>query len=297
VPGPAQIDLSEPLMNPVPHTTVRHLLDSYSVLLLDAYGVLNCGDEVLPGARELLSHLHENGRQYWVLTNDGSRLPDTASRRLLGLGLAIPPERIITSAALIAPYFAQHGLAGAHCVVLGTEDSHRAVRDAGGLVVAADTCQRADVLVICDEGGYPFLPTLNAALNLVFRTIDDLGAPPVLLQANPDFLFPRAGGRFGFTAGSIAMLLEQAIALRYPDLDEVRCDRLGKPFPAIFEEAHRRSTTMSMLMIGDQLDTDILGAVSFGIDAALVASGLHRPGQLHANAVARPTFLLSSLWP
>jgi len=276
---------------------MRHLLDTYPVLLLDAYGVLVSGDEVLAGASELISYLEQHQHPYWVLTNDGSRLPETMATRLHRLGLPIAAHRIITSLSLITPYFTQHNLRGSRCVVLGTEDSRKAVCDAGGVVVEAQERSSVDLVAICDERGYPFVDTLNAVVSLMFRAIDQLGTPPRLVQPNPDYLYPTSGGGFGFTAGAITQLLETAVTRRYPDLGGMQIDQLGKPYHAIFEEVLQRSQTMHMVMIGDQLDTDIQGANEFGIDAALVTSGLHHPGQLGSPSAITPTYQLASLWP
>jgi ribonucleotide monophosphatase NagD (HAD superfamily) len=46
-------------------------------------------------------------------------------------------------------------------------------------------------------------------------------------------------------------------------------------------------------MLGDQLATDILGAKRFGIDAALVQTGLAREFQVDAKIV--PDYILPSL--
>jgi ribonucleotide monophosphatase NagD (HAD superfamily) len=69
---------------------------------------------------------------------------------------------------------------------------------------------------------------------------------------------------------------------------------LGKPHPAIFEEAVRRAGTRHMVMIGDRLETDIRGANDFGIASALVTAG----GAVAASVPShgpQPTCLLSSI--
>ena len=65
-------------------------------------------------------------------------------------------------------------------------------------------------------------------------------------------------------------------------------------FAGMFEEAAERAGTRKLVMVGDQLATDIRGARQFGIDSALVLSGLTRPGTEIVPEEA-PTFVLEDL--
>jgi ribonucleotide monophosphatase NagD (HAD superfamily) len=87
-------------------------------------------------------------------------------------------------------------------------------------------------------------------------------------------------------------MFEEALAARYPRRDDLRFVRLGKPHPAIFEEALRRSGTRDMVMLGDQLETDIRGARDFGLDSALVEGGVTASTD---TAGIRPTWRLGSI--
>jgi len=278
---------------PAPRITRRELVAAYDVVLLDAYGVLLDADGPLPGARDLLADLRAAGREFYILTNDASRtVPETeaAYRRK---GLDIPAARIVTSGSLLPGYFARHALAGCRCAVLGPEGSRQNVAAAGGVPVDVTADADADVLVVCDETGYPFLETVDAALSLVWRALD-LRREIHLLLPNPDLIFPKGGGRYGLTAGSIALCLEAALRLRHDVPAAPAFRRLGKPHSEMFAEAARRAGGGRMVMIGDQLETDIRGAIDFGIDAALVGSGVTRPDDPRAWPV-RPTFWLPSL--
>jgi HAD superfamily hydrolase (TIGR01450 family) len=274
--------------------SVVELVERYDAVLLDSYGVLIHQGGPLPGAPALIGMLNAMGKSYFILTNDASRLPETASRRYHGLGLAIPPERIICSGALIAPYFAAHHLRGSRCLVLGTEDSHCFVKDAGGDVVAiSDDCD-PDVVVICDEAGFPLLESLNATLTALLRRFDR-GEQVHLLLPNPDLMFPRGEASYGLTAGALALVLEAALACRFPDRTPPAFVRLGKPHDPIFHEALRRTGTRNMIMVGDQLGADVLGAARFGIDSALMPTGLTYLGGSWAEGEVVPTYLLPTL--
>lgn len=283
-----------PGMNPqpVPTTTVRHLLDAYEVLLLDAYGVLVDRSGPLPGAAALIDRLNTAAKPYYILTNSASRLPEAMAAEFQGLGLPIPAARIITSGLLLAPYFAEHDLAGRRCVVLGPEDSRRYVERAGGRVVALSPTAAAEVLVVADQKGFPMLDGMDQALSLILRRLD-AAQPMHLILCNPDLIYPVAPGQYGFTAGGLALMIEGVLHERYPEL-RLGFARLGKPHGPIFAEAARRSGARRMVMIGDQLATDILGANRYGIDSALLAGGLARSG-VASSGEAIPTYLLPSL--
>ncbi len=273
--------------------TVSELLERYDGLLLDAYGVLIDAQGALPGAREVIDHLNGRGFPYWVVTNDASRLPDTASARYADLGLRIPADRIITAGSLLTPYFARCGLRGATCAVIGPPDSAAYVRQAGATVVdwTDAAVSRVDALVIGDEEPVDFLPRMNDALSLVFSRLD-AGSPVRLILPNPDLIYPAGRGRFGFTAGSMALWIEAAAAQRYPELPIQAFVRLGKPYPAIFEAAVDRAQTRNLAMVGDQLETDIRGARAFGIDAVLATFGLTRDALDVTAPDVMPDFLL-----
>jgi len=269
---------------------MRHLVDHFDALFFDAYGVLVEHGGALPGAPELVAALNREGVNYFIVTNDASRLTETAVRRFEGLGLPISGERIVSSGDLIGPYFERNGLHGATCAVLGTQDSREYVRRAGGVIVPPS--EDMDLVVVSDDDDYPFLETVNAVISALFLRVER-GLTTRLLLPNPDLLYPRGRG-VGLASGSVALLIESALALRFPQRPELRFDRLGKPFAPIFEEACRRAGTRSAVMVGDQLETDIRGARDFGLQSALVLTGITHPDEAVRGEV-RPTYLLQSL--
>ncbi len=278
------------MSNP-PEVTLEYLIDRYSVILFDAYGVLANSDLVVPGASEAIGHLNEVGKPYFVLTNDASALPETRAARYENLGLPIGAERIITSGSLLKGYFREHELEGMRCVVLGTVDSARYVESAGGVVVTSDG--DFDALIIGDQSGFPLLETGSAAMTGLFRLID-AGRPPKLILPNPDLIYPSEKG-FAFASGTVAQMFEGALSLRYPHSADLRFTRLGKPHSAIYEEAYRRSGTMDMVMIGDTPDTDIRGANNFGIASALIGTGVSTQDVSMLPDEDVPTYVMRSL--
>jgi 4-nitrophenyl phosphatase len=275
-----------------PETTIPELIETYEALLIDAYGVLVHSSGAYPGAKACIEHLNERGVPYFVVTNDASRTSETAAQTYRNAGLAIESDRVLTSGEMVGPHFERHGLEGASCVVLGTDDSHVCVREAGGEIVDVHE-DDFEVLVLADDAGYPFRETLNAVVTRLIR-IFERGESVELLLPNPDLFYQRGLDAWGFASGSVARLLESILVERFPER-RPRFEVLGKPEPLIFEEARRRAGTERMAMIGDQLATDVAGADRAGLDSVL-AVGEEVDLESHLSAAeAHPDYLLHSL--
>jgi HAD superfamily hydrolase (TIGR01450 family) len=272
-------------------TTISALLDRYDGVLLDAYGVLVDAAGLLPGAAALLAELARRDKPYAIVTNDASRSPRTYAARFAGHGVVIEPERFVSAGGLLPGYFRDRGLAGARTCVLGTDDSIAYVREGGGVPVALEPYMEIDALAVCDDAGTPFVEGIELALSAVVRAVD-AGRAPALVLPNPDLIYPKGGGEFGFTAGAMALLVEAALARRFPER-ELRFDQLGKPAPHLFVEAQRRLGTNCVVMIGDQRETDIAGARAAGIDSALL-DGVSRAS---AASDIMPTYVLATIAP
>lgn len=271
---------------------IEVLLERYDLFLFDAYGVLLTADGALAGAREVLHRLHDTKRPFFVVTNDASRQLDTLAQFYDSLGLPVRKEQILSSGALLEQHFSQSGLAGSRQLVLGPPDSHRLVTAAGGVLASPDDPGPIEGLVICDEAGYEIPHHLDDVLSRLFVELD-AGRRVSLTLPNPDMLYPKAGGKFGIAAGSIALVVEDALRRRYGD-NSPTFVRLGKPAPHLFEEAMARAGTRNAIMFGDQLDTDIRGAHAAGIASVLMATGIStwRAGLPEALT---PTFVLESM--
>ena len=279
--------------------TTRELLDRYAGILLDVYGVLLDGSGALPGARELLEELARRDTPFAIVTNDASRSIDTYVRRFAKFGLTVAGDRLVTSGSLLPGYFAAKSLAGARVCVLGTDDSATFVRAGGGKVVPLEQGLDFDVLAVCDDAGFDFLSSIEWALSALVRAIE-AGRRPTLVLPNPDLVYPKSPGELGFTAGAMALVIEAALARRFPH-ERFVFDRLGKPEPHLFVQAANLLgiAVDRLVMIGDQLETDVAGARAAGCDAALLAGVSRWREEQSTDAVNElaPTWLLDKLWP
>jgi HAD superfamily hydrolase (TIGR01450 family) len=279
----------------VGEVSLNQLFAAYDVFLLDAYGVLVSTGGALEGGKELLLRLQAEHKTHLLLSNDASRSPATTVERYQRFGLEIKEDQILTSGMLIAPYFRKEGLSGANCIVLGTDDSRAFVTDAGGTLVDLDD-PAVEVVVVADDEGYPFLRGIERTITTLCKRLDR-GGDVRLVLPNPDLIYPRTETDYGLTAGSVALLIESALHVRY-GTHAPRFVPLGKPHRWIFDVAFERlglSDRARTVMLGDQLRTDIEGACGAGIDSVLLMTGLTRPGTDLSTAAVRPTYVLQSL--
>jgi 4-nitrophenyl phosphatase len=117
----------------------------------------------------------------------------------------------------------------------------------------------------------------------------------VLVLPNPDLVYPKGPGELGFTAGTMALMLEAALERRFPGAN-LRFDHLGKPEPHLFRAGAARLDLAidDVVMIGDQLETDIAGANAAGCASALLHGDISR---WHPSRKVAPSWLLDRLWP
>jgi HAD superfamily hydrolase (TIGR01450 family) len=282
----------------VPPSPIRtsDLLDRYDGILLDLYGVLVDASGLLPGARDFIAELERQRKPFAFVSNDASRSTQTYVERFGTWGVRVTPDRFITSGSLLPAYFAANHLAGARVAVLGTSDSEAYVREGGGTIVPVRAGMELDALVVADDAGFAFLDGLEFSLSAVVRAIE-AGRRPALVLPNPDLVYPKAPGELGFTAGTMALMIEAALARRFPGANLV-FDRLGKPEPHLFTAAAKQLALAHdrLVMIGDQLETDIAGANAAGVPSALLAGSISRWTDNQTSG-ATPSFLLAKLWP
>jgi HAD superfamily hydrolase (TIGR01450 family) len=274
-----------------PFISIAEIEQRFHTLLFDAYGVLVNSSLALPGARELISGLNGRAKPYFIVTN-GSQLSNSATaKRYQSLGLPIAEERVISSGGLIAPWLRENGLADARIMALGPPTFHELLRhDKINSIVPLDA-EEFDVLLVGNQDGFPFVETMDHILSCLVAAIDR-GKPPRLLLPNPDLIYPRSRG-FGYTAGLVAEVLSAALRIRYPQL-HLAFECLGKPHAAIFAEAKKRAGTSFLVLVGDQLGTDIKGARDAGIASVLIGTGVSKFSDIEAGGI-RPDYIMQDL--
>jgi glycerol-1-phosphatase len=236
------------------------LADRYRAVLLDLDGVLFRGDRIVPRASETLTELRAAGTRIVFLTNNSARTPEQVAAKLRGLGIDADAGEVVTSARPAARLVAQ---AGRSAYVIGRDGVRAALTDAGVEVVDGAP-ESVDAVVIGWDGevGYE---ELRVASVLVRR-----GAR--LVATNDDASYPAPGGELWPGAGAILAAVETASG--------ATGTVAGKPHRPLFDEALDLAGTREAVMIGDRVETDVVGAVGAGIDAVLVLSGASSRSEL-----------------
>lgn len=287
------------MMPSPPEVSIFDLIDHHDLLIFDAYGVLVRSDGAIQGARQLIAHLNAHDIPYLVLTNDASRSIPVATAQYRSFGLDIDASRVITSSSLILSFVKRHALRGRPVLALGEGHALDYIEMSGACHVRPDPDTDFEALFLCELTTTTLHQDLEEILSALLARIERTGTLPHLVLPNPDLIYPRSADRYGLTAGSVAAMFEAILDQRYPSL-RARFEILGKPHPLIFDEAlsrHPDTPRSRVVMIGDQLATDIKGAHDSGLHAALVKTGLHTSQQWANSPFAPPTFILSALWP
>ncbi|MBF0154360.1 MAG: HAD-IIA family hydrolase [Magnetococcales bacterium] len=246
------------------------LAEGYDLVLLDAYGVLNRGSEAIPGVGATLRALRTAGCPFRVVSNNASQAPAKLLGKMRRLGLEVEAEELVTSGMVVAQWWPTSWLYGRPYYLVGTEESREAYGpEAQRLQVNHPTSGRwslmdAEWILCCSNRDYYGGPQQREVEVLLQSKGEDF---PVVL-ANPDMVAPLADGGLDPVAGYTA-----AEWARWHKVERIG---LGKPFPAIFELALRKFPGVEpsrCLMVGDTLETDILGGLVAGMATCLVLSG------------------------
>lgn len=247
-------------------------------VLLDVYGVLLHAEGLYSHTAQLIDWLKRTAKPFMLVSNGSSRTVNESVQAYRRQGIAVSEAEIMTSGMLLSHWVASERLNGQPAHVLGRSSSYDIITEAGLTPAPADA--DVAVVVILNQSDQ-LLSQIDDALTLIIRQLDK-GVPLKLVVPNPDCLYPRGASAFGITAGAIAELLEGALAKRYGPGSEVKFTRLGKPYPMIFEKAltklgdnwQRSFEPNKVLMVGDQLATDVKGALEYGLKAMLYQGGV-----------------------
>ena len=257
---------------------VGELLRSLRALIVDWDGTLVAGDRVQPGVVSFFEMLGRRRIGFTVVTNNSVSTPAQFSATLAAAGAVVPPEQVLTSAEATAAYLRRELPRGAPLFVVG-ESGLRAALSGSGFVVTEDSDQDAAAVVVGGDRSINH-DKLKHAIRLIRRGARFIGTNPDLLVPVEDGLAPEAG------------VLLAAIAAGAGVAPTV----IGKPERPLLEQALARmgSTPSATAILGDRLDTDVLGGRRLGLTTILVTTGVHDAAAVAASAI-RPDLVVSGL--
>ncbi len=233
---------------------IKHL-DHIKALVLDMDGVLWREREPIGNLPVIFKSFSKAGLQVVLATNNGTRTPAQYVEKLAEYGVKIRPEQVITS-SLGAAYLLQKRFPmGGHVFVIGEMGVETAMKDAGFAISEKD----AVAVVAGMDRSISFGKLKTGCLCI--------RAGAAFYGTNPDRTFPTPEGLIP-GAGSILAALEACT--------DVKPIIAGKPNSTLFEFAEQRLGIAAdeMLVVGDRLDTDILGGYRAGCKTALVLTGI-----------------------
>jgi len=228
--------------------------------LIDMDGVVYRDNQLIPGAQRFIAELQDSSIPFMFLTNNSQRTRRDIVTKLRRLGIDVGEENVFTCAMATARFLAQqkpHGTA----YVIGEGGLLQALHSHGYSVVDKDP----DYVVI-GEGRTISFEMVETALNLVLG-----GAKLVATNLDPNCPTTH-GTRPG--CGAIVAMLEAASG--------IKAFSVGKPSPIMMRVARKELDldAQHTIMIGDTMETDILGGVQMGYHTVLVLSGSTKPHDL-----------------
>lgn len=263
---------------PRPRGSAQAPADAYDVALLDLDGVVYLGGTAIPGAPEALRKAQADGMRLAYVTNNAFRTPAAVAALLQGMGAPAGPGDVVTSAQAAARLLAERLPAGSPVLVIGGTGLRIAVRERGLRPVSTAADKPAAVV----QGYAPGI--IYSALAEGCLAVSD-GA--VFVATNADLTIPSSRGQQPGN-GSLLRVITASTGVE-PIV-------AGKPEIPLQRESVLRTGAKRPLVVGDRLDTDILGAHRVGTDSMLVLTGVTSPGEaILAPPGQRPTYIADDL--
>lgn len=240
-----------------PHPALR-------LLILDLDGVVYRGMQPVEGARELVARLHDARVRVRYATNNSMSTRAEFAARLTTMGIEAAPSEIVTSVSATIEHLRRHLPQVRSVMTVGASGMVEELRGAGFEVHPA-----------ADAGGSA-TRAVDAVLVGVDFDFDEarLIVAAAAIRAGARFVATNADARYptpdGFRPGAGAMVDAVRAATGISPLV------IGKPEPAMFAAILEEtgSAAGEAIVVGDSLDSDILGARRAGIESILVLTGV-----------------------
>lgn len=260
---------------------------------MDMDGTLWRGATPLPGLAAWFDFLAARRLPYVLATNNAHWPPEHYVPKLAGFGVAIAREAVLTSATAAAEWLRGYLPVGARVHVVGSAALAAALTGAGFAVSGRDRLDR-EVAGAGRSEGEGIVPGAGAGsapvaavvagvdFELTYAKIRDaarlIRAGAWFVGTNPDTTFPTEDG-LSPGAGTVLAALAAASGVA-PTI-------VGKPEPPMFDLALARLGTRpeQTLMVGDRLDTDILGGRRAGLQTAFLTTGVDGPDAVTATGI------------
>ncbi|HIJ82864.1 MAG: hypothetical protein HW380_1727 [Magnetococcales bacterium] len=270
------------------------LAAQYSWIWFDAYGVLNRGSEPVPGAGDTLNRLRAAGIPFCMVSNNASFSPEDIQTRLGAMGIHMAMEEIVTVGMAVKDFVRENNLDDQPYLWVGDQDSARCYAPQPQRLMVnhpQSSWRQEDARYVLFSGNQEYYGGIQEKILLASAQKRSL----TFLLANADLVAPEALGSLNMVAGFTAC--EANIDGRFSVMG------VGKPFRPVFELAWKRCGCPpwhQVLMVGDALETDILGGGALGMATCLTLTGLYGPMEGELEQVCdrvgiRPDYVVRSI--
>ncbi len=231
-------------------------LKRFRVFFFDLDGVLSVGKENprYLGGRKVIRRIKSLGWKAYVLTNDSTHTHREIHENLTKLGFSFTLDEILTSSLLTADYLNRR-FGKTSFFLVGEGGLRRELAAAGHQ--ASDKMPQTVVVGFDRKLTYEKLDNALRFLKDGAQLIGSYGGAVYMSERGP-----------ALSAGPIIKALEYASGKR--------AVMIGKPSPRMFRLALQRAheKPASAVMVGDQIETDVLGARRAGVHTILVLTGV-----------------------
>ncbi len=222
-------------------------------IFLDISGVLLDGEELLPNADKAINYIEEKNLPYRLITNTSQQPRLNIVKQLQHAGINVVEEHIYTAPLAAKDYVLSHNLRPFCLIHRGLKCEFSEVEQSNpNAVIIGDAA---------DDFNYAYL---NHAFRLCIE-----GAPLIAIGHNKYF---KRSGEYFLDAGPFVEAIEYAC-----DIEAVIT---GKPSVDFFKQvlASIQLKPEQVALIGDDIYSDIQGAINAGLESRLVRTGKYREG-------------------
>lgn len=258
--------------------TAPALISMFDALLSDLDGVVYAGPHAIPGAVEALLKLEGEGVGLGYVTNNASRTPSQVAAHLRELGAPAEDHQVVSSSQAAGELLAGLLPAGSHVLVTGSRALAHELELVG--LTPVHSAQEEPVAVV--QGFNPEIGWKDLA-----EASYVVAGGALWVATNTDMSIPQARG---MAPGNGTLVAAVAAATGQTPLVA------GKPEAPLFHSAAKRLRADRPLVVGDRLDTDILGGNRAGFATVAVLTGVDtRESILAARAEERPGYVINDL--